>query len=59
MIYQADVERNKNSNGFTEEINEIYDGVKNIGVSSTYAVGQKVNTYIYPNTDELLLVTGL
>jgi hypothetical protein len=56
--YQVDVERNSNKNGFTEEISESYDGLLNIAVSTTYIAGKKVSTYLYPDSDELLFVSG-
>ena len=56
--YQASVERNDNLKQITEEITEYYDSADNIGISVSYLDGQKISTYSFYNTDELLLVKG-
>ncbi|CAF0782404.1 unnamed protein product [Brachionus calyciflorus] len=56
--FQVSVEKNSNKNIFTEEIDEFYDGLSNIGISINTFEGQKIYTYSYYDQNELLLVSN-
>ena len=56
--YQAVIERNAVDEELTEEINEFYDGVVNIGVAFSDQNGLRTYTYCYYRTNELMLIKG-
>lgn len=54
--YQALIEKNSDELREGVEIEEFYDGIDNVGISINTAAGEKIYTYSYYNTNELLLV---
>lgn len=48
----------KNADGMTEETEEFYDGVNNVGVATQYLAGVKLSTYYNYSINELLIVKG-
>ncbi len=57
--YQAVIEKNSFKNGLTEEIQEYFDRVEDLGIAITTLAGTPVTTYSYYKLNELLLVSGI
>jgi hypothetical protein len=55
--YQTVIE--KNFDDLTEEIEEIYDGVNNVGIAAQTVSGNRVLTYYDYSINELLFVNGI
>ena len=57
--YQAVIEKNSFKNSITEEIQEYFDRVEDLGIAVTTLAGIRTIAYSYFKLNELLLVSGI